>query len=64
MSYSLIIIEILAAITLTLLSPSLGVFVFGKKIIDVKILKANYKLKSFTTVEKSVVYIKDFFRAL
>lgn len=64
MSYSLIIIEILAAITLTLLSPSLGVFVFGKKIIDVKILKANYKLKSFTTVEKSVVYIKDFLGAL
>lgn len=64
MSYSLIIIEILAAITLTLLSPSLGVFVFGKKIIDVKILKANYKLKSFTTVEKSVVYIKNFFGAL
>ena len=57
MSDSLIIIEILAAITLTLLSPSLGVFVFGKKIIDVKILKANYKFKSFTTGEKSVVYI-------
>lgn len=63
MSDSFVIIEILAAISLTLLSPSLGVFVFGKKIIDVKMLRANYKLKSFTSGEKSVVYFKDFFGA-
>jgi len=63
LSDSFVIIEILAAISLTLLSPSLGVFVFGKKIIDVKMLRANYKLKSFTSGEKSVVYFKDFFGA-
>lgn len=64
MLYLFIIIEILVVIILILLFFFFGVFVFGKKIIDVKIFKVNYKFKLFMIVEKSVVYIKDFFGVL
>lgn len=39
---------------------SLNVFVLEGKVIDVKILSANYHFKSFTTVEKKKAY-KDLF---